>query len=372
MKVALVYDWLNHKFGGGEQMLVELAKMYPDAPIYTLLYNQELCGDAIDHRRVRTSRLQKLPNWIKRRPRYLLPLIPTAIEQYDLSEYDVVISASSAFSKSVITRPETMHVSYCYSPTRMVWDAWPAYLNDQHVNPVTRGFIHLLSSRLRLWDFYSANRVDHWVAISETVAARIRKYYRKEVSAVIYPGADTQKYSTSKKKGDYFVTLSSLAPYKRIDLAIAACNKLGKQLIIIGYGSDKARLQQLAGPTIKLAGRIDDSARNKLLAEAKALIFPGEEDFGIAPIEAMASGTPVIAYGKGGLTETVIAGKTGLFFKEQTVDSLVQAINNFDQTSFAQDDLIAQAREYDISKFRHDFKKFIEDKYKAYVAAETV
>ncbi|HUC86697.1 MAG TPA: glycosyltransferase, partial [Candidatus Saccharimonadales bacterium] len=306
MKVAIVHDWLNTKFGGAENVLVELAELFPEAPIYTILYDPATAGAAIAPGRIHPSRLQHLPAFLRQRPRYLLPFIPRSIERFDLSGYDVVISSSSAWVKGVITGPQTLNICYCYSPMRFAWDYWPRYVQEQQVGPLRRAAIHVLTSRLRVWDYFSAARVDRWVAISHHVASRIHKYYRQPMKAisVIYPGADIAAFKPQPtEKEDYFLVLSSLAPYKKIDLAIAACNRLGKRLIVAGDGADRGRLERLAGDTIEFTGRVSDSRRAELLARATAFIFPGEEDFGIAPVEAMASGTPVIAYNRGGLTE---------------------------------------------------------------------
>lgn len=366
MKVALVHDWLNNKMGGGELVLEQLAEMYPEAPIYTLAYNPETIQGHFDEYRIRPSYLQRFPGWLRRRQRYLLPLIPSAVEQFDLSEFDVVISSSTAFAKGVITKPETLHICYCHSPMRFAWDYWPAYVNEQHVGLLRRMAIHLLMSRLRLWDFYSAPRVDCWVANSKVVAGRIEKYYHRQADAVIYPGAITEQFKAANEKGDYFVTLASLTPYKKIDLAIKACNQLGRKLVVIGDGADRARLEELAGPTIEFAGRVSNSRRAELVAGAQALLFPNEEDFGIAPIEAMASGTPVIAYGKGGLTETVVEGKTGTFFGEPTAESLAGAIKDFKASDYRTEVLVSRAQEFGMDKFRDNFRQFVEKNYQAF------
>ncbi|TAK89746.1 glycosyltransferase family 4 protein [Patescibacteria group bacterium] len=368
MKVALVHDWLNTKYGGAERVLEQLAKIYPEAPIHTLIYNQE-AGGSIDPSRIRTSWLQRLPRWLQRRSRYLLPLIPTAIEQFDLSQYDVVISSSAAFSKGVITKPETLHVCYCHTPTRFVWDYWPRYLNEQKVGPLRRAVIHRLTSKLRLWDYYSAERVDSWVANSQTTAARINKYYRQKVDAVIYPGVEVEQFKPVKpdQKQDYFVTLGMLTPYKKIDLAIAACNQLKRRLIVIGDGPDRARLEKLAGPTIEFAGYVDSATRSKLVAEAQALIFANEEDFGIAPVEAMAGGTAVIAYNKGGLTETVVDGVTGCFFNQPTADSLVESLKTFKASDFKTKALTDQAQKFSQQRFADKIQSYVSQRYQDYV-----
>jgi len=368
MKVAIVHDWLNTKFGGAENVVAELADLYPEAPIYTLLYAPELVGDRIHPGRIHTSFLQKLPRWLRRRSRYLLPLIPMAIEQFDLSAYDVVISSSSAFAKGVITRPETLHICYCHTPMRFVWDYWPGYVEEQHVGHIQRGAIHVLTSRLRLWDYYSAARVDRWVANSHTTAQRIKKYYHQEVAAMIYPGADTSQFAPSTKTSDYFVTLSSLTPYKKIDVAIAACNRLERRLIVVGDGPDRPRLERLAGPTIEFAGRVNDTERAHLLAGARAMLFPNEEDFGIAPIEAMASGTPVIAFGRGGLTETIAPGVSGILFQPQSVEALVAAITDFQPTKFTAAALTRQAAKFTTAAFRKNIKTYVQKAYDDYRA----
>lgn len=364
MKIALVHDFLNSKLGGGEQVLLEFAKLYPEAPIYCLTFDALTYQGKLEAARVQTSFLQKLPSAVKTRPRYLLPLAPMAVESFDLSGYDIVISTSSAFAKSVITSPSTTHICYCFSPMRYVWDYWPKYIVEQAVGPFRRAIIHLLVSKLRIWDYYSSARVDLWVAISKTVSARINKYYRQP-SQLIYPPVDTKAYAPRAKDTHqpYYVTLASLTPYKKIDLAIEACNTSKRRLIVIGDGPDRARLEAMAGPTIHFAGLVDQASKAKLLAEAKGLIFANEEDFGIAPVEAMASGTPVIAFGRGGVTETVIAGKTGLFFDTQSAQSLNDCLDIFEKSNFEQVDLIKHAQEFSKQKFIKAVSTLVEDIY---------
>lgn len=366
MKVALVHDWLNTKIGGGELVLLELAAMFPDAPIYTLLFNAENYADKLDPDRVRPSFLQAFPSFLHRRSRYFLPLAPWAIEQFDFSEYDVVISTSSAFARGIKTPPATLHICYCFSPMRFVWDYWPRYLDEQNVGWLTRQAIIVMVSRLRQWDLKTVPRVNKWVAISKVVAARIKKYYHQD-SIVIYPPAKLGELQVQSKKSDYYVTLATLTPYKRIDLAIQACNQLKRPLKIMGDGADLARLKALAGPTISFEGRVTDAKKAELLAGAKALLFPNEEDFGIAPIEAMASGTPVIAYNKGGLTETIRDGVTGVFFDEQTPEALAAAIEKANTISFKTDDLTKQAAKFTAETWRTEFKEMVATSYHNHV-----
>ena len=362
MKVALVHDWLNDKYGGAENVLEALTEIYPDAPIYTLLHNVNTTNTHIDTKRIHTSYLQKFPGFLRSRSRYLLPFIPSAIEQWDFSEYDVVISSSSAWVKGIITKPSTLHICYCHTPMRFVWDYWPRYVDEQKVGILKRIAIHLLTSRLRVWDYYSAARVDVWIANSQTTSSRIAKYYHQH-SDVIYPGADLTKFQPDSHKQPYFATMGSLTPYKKIDMAIAACLELNFNLTVIGDGADMARLKQLAGPTITFAGRVDEATRARLISQAQALIFPNEEDFGIVPIEAMASGTPVIAYGKGGLTETVISGKTGEFFADSSVKSLVALLRKFDASKYQRDDLVGQASIFSETAFKLNIRKFVGAEY---------
>jgi glycosyltransferase involved in cell wall biosynthesis len=365
VKIALVHDWLNTKFGGAEEVLVQAAAIFPDAPIYTLVYNPTIASERLPASRIRTSSLQRLPGWLKQRPRYLLPLIPSAIEQFDFSEYDVVISFSAAWSKGIITGPETLHICYCHTPMRFVWDYWPRYIDEQRVGAIRKAAIHVLTSRLRLWDYYSSARVDRWIANSQTTADRIQKYYRQSADAIIYPGAEIgdMRPVDSSEKDSYMVTLGSLTPYKKIDMAIKACNRLKQRLIVIGDGSDRARLEELAGPTIEFVGRVASDRRNDIVARAQALIFPNEEDFGIVPVEAMACGTPVIAYGRGGLTETVKDGVTGRFFDQPTVESLVDALRHFRASDYQTSKLVSRAGEFSTGRFQKQLQDYVEQRY---------
>lgn len=355
MRVALVHDWLNTRVGGSEQVLAELARLYPEAPIYTLWFRPEYYEGLIDPSRVRTSSLNKWPHWLTKKPHYLLGLLPTAIESFDFSQYDVVISSSNAFSKGVITRPETLHISYCYSPMRFAWDYWPRYLDEQQIGPLRRLAATHLVSRVRLWDYYSSKRVDHWLTISKTVAARIEKYYGA-AAEVIYPPVATEVYGPAKPKDDYYITLATLTPYKQIDQAITVANQTGRRLVVIGDGFDRPRLEKLAGPTVRFAGRVEATEKAKLLAGARALIHPCEEDFGLAPVEAMASGTPVVAYGRGGVAETVTA-RTGVLYDQPTPAALEAALDHFETKTWDQHVLVARAAEFDTAHFAKTFTR---------------
>ncbi len=367
MKVALVHDWLNNKVGGGERVLFQLAELFPDAPIYTLVFSAPKYAGLIDPSRVRTSSLQHLPKILHERSRYLLPLIPTAVEQFDFSAYDVVISSSAAWVKNIITKPETLHICYCHTPMRFVWDYWPKYLDEQRVGFIRRLAIRSMTSKLRLWDYYGAARVDHWIANSAATASRIKKYYH-QTAEVIYPGVDLSLLHPAKEKEDYYICLGMLTPYKKFDLAIEAFAHSKRHLVVVGDGPDRRRLQQLATPNIKFTGSVSDTEKAKLLAAAKAFILPNEEDFGLVPVEAMAAGTPVIAYGRGGALETVTM-KTGIFFYEPTAASLIQAIGEFEQKEFKLADLTARAQVFSKSNFQKSIKHRVEQTYHKHVEA---
>lgn len=357
MKLALVHDWLNTRVGGSEQVLMELANLYPEAPIYTLLFRQQYYKGLIDPSRVRTSRLQRLPRMLTDRPRYLLPLIPTAIEQFDFSQFDVVISSSNAFSKGIITGPNTRHICYCYSPMRFAWDYWPRYLDEQKLGPIRNYFARRTISKVRLWDYYSAQRVDDWVAISDHVAERISKFYGAK-ARVINPPVTIEGLVPSPKRQDYYVTLATLTPYKQLDRAIQACNQLKRRLIVVGEGFQRAELETMAGPTVSFAGRVSDTEKANLLGEAKGLLVPQEEDFGIAMVEALASGTPVIAYGRGGASEIVKSG-LGVLYDDDSVEGLKNAIRQRERRSFDATTLHKASLKYTSNHFAAAITKLV-------------
>lgn len=362
MKVALVHDWLNTKKGGAENVLETMAEMFPKAPIYTLLYNNELFS--YPDERIRTSYLQQLPQFIKNRSRYLLPLIPSAVESWDFSEYDIVLSSSSAFVKNIITPETTHHVCYCHTPARFVWDYWPQYLDEQKLGRLRKLYARRQARKYRIWDYVGSARVDTFLANSKTTQKRIDKYYRSS-SHVLHPPVNLEscQYRSPQDKDDYYVTLSILTPYKRIDTAIEAFNTSGKKLVVISDGPDRSRLESMASDNIEFTGYVSNQKRAELLAGAKGLVFPNVEDFGISPVEAMASGTPVLAYGKGGVTETVTDGKTGVFFDQQTTAGINQAIERFESTKFDGETLAAHAREFSEDVFKKKLASAIKRSY---------
>lgn len=329
-KVALVHDFLN-QLGGAERVLFALSKIYPNAPIYTLDYNVRATQNKFVGKKIITPHY---PWFVKILP-YRLRLIyyPIAIESFDFSQFDLVISSSNAWSKNIITPPQTTHICYCHSPTRYLWDWTHEYARENGLDRGLRSILYqAIVLPLRLWDFYGRDRVDIYLANSFNTTRRIKKYYR--VSAkVVYPPVDIGD-SKPARSGKYFLIVSRLSPYKKIGLALQACKILNLPLIIVGTGGEYKKLQKVnrGYKNIKFAGFVHDRELKKYYQNAIALIFPGEEDFGITPVEAMGFGKPVIAYKKGGLLETVIDGKTGIFFEEQSVASLCKAIIKFNKT----------------------------------------
>ncbi|MBA4337104.1 glycosyltransferase family 4 protein [bacterium] len=350
-KTALVHDFLL-KLGGGERVLKVFADMFPDAPIYTLLYDEKSVGSVFPKERVRPSSLQKLPSFIRKRQKYLLPKMPGAIEEMDFGEFDIVLSSNSAFSHGIITNTDTKHICYCHSPMRYAWDWTHEYVKEQNVGRFKKAAIALLLKKIRMWDQIAADRVDKYIANSKTVRNRIMKYYRKDAE-IIYPPVDVNRFKPQKKKENFFLIVSTITPYKKIDLAVQLFNKLGKELVIIGDGPQKPYLQSIAGPNISFLGFKSDRETAQYYQNARAFIFPGEEDFGITPVEAMAAGTPVLAYGKGGVTETVIPGVTGEFFNKPTVDSMGQGLAK----------LLTNEKNYSVTAMRDQAEKFSQERF---------
>ena len=351
-----MHDWLN-QMGGAEKVLLQLSEMYPDAPVHTSIFSPELVDPRFGDLDVRTSFMQSLPG-VVRRHRWYLPVYPLAFNTMRVDGFDVVISNASAFCKSVRTPPETLHICYCLTPTRFVWSP-DEYLAREDVPSALRTAMRPLLMLMRTWDRRSARRVDRFVAISRAVADRIRHYYGRE-SKVIYPPVDTAAFTPVTTADDYFLVVSRLAPYKRIDLAVRACTELGLPLKVIGSGRDLEPLKRLAGPTVEFLGRQDDEVVRRHFARCRAFIFPGEEDFGITPVEAQAAGRPVIAFAAGGALDTVIPGETGEFFTEPTVESLARVLKDLDDSRYAASRMIQNAQRFDEAVFVGEMKEFVE------------
>lgn len=355
LKVAIVHDWLTN-MGGAEQVVMVLLEMFPDATVFTSLLNRENVDPQILSADIRTSFLQRLPKKLRRHQR-LLPFMPLAFEQFNLNGYDLVISSSSSCAKGIITGVNTLHVCYCYTPMRYAWDFYHEYIGT--LNGLKKSFAEIFMSYIRIWDRLSADRVDGFIAISNHIKKRIKKHYA-QTSQVIYPPVWTSRFRDAKcAKEDFYLVVSRLVPYKRIDLAIHACNELGKNLIVIGSGQEFSNLKRMAGPTVKLLGRQPDQVVNEYIGRAKAFLFPGEEDFGITMVEAISSACPVIAFGRGGATDIVLHNVTGILFEEQTVDSLKNAIKLFEQTSFDVSKLLEHSKKFDKVIFKEKFLNYV-------------
>lgn len=320
MKTAIVHDFLL-KLGGAERVVKALADMFPNAPIYTLLYDEEKVGKVFPKERVRTSFLQKYPKFLRNRYRWLIPKMPKAIEELNFEGFDLVISSNTAFSHGIVVPLNTKHVCYCHSPMRYAWD-WTNEYREEHGISGLKNLIYAPTIRhLREWDKVACDRPNLYIANSRNVQNRIRKYYKTH-SEVVYPPVDVDKFATSRENAGYFLIVSTLTPYKKIDLAVQLFNRIGRKLVIIGEGPHRKYLQNIAADNIEFLGFKDDATVVEYMKNCRALIFPGEEDFGITPVEAMACGKPVLAYSKGGCLETVVEGQTGEFFHESTVESM--------------------------------------------------
>lgn len=332
LKVAIVHYWFVTR-RGGEKVVEELASIFPQADLFTHVLDRSRLHKCLADKTITTTFISSLP-WAKRFYQHYLPLMPLALEQLDLRDYDLVISSESGPAKGVITGPDTLHLCYCHTPMRYVWDMASDYLAA--CGPVKKALAAPGLHYLRLWDRLSADRVDHFVANSENVRRRILKHYRREAT-VIHPPVDTESYHLSAEQDDYYLLAGQLVGYKRADLAVRAFNDFGRRLVVIGEGEELRVLRSMAGTNVEFLGRQPDHILSRYYARCRALIFPGEEDFGMVPVEAMAAGRPVIALARGGALETVIEGETGIFFQDQTVDSLRAAVLRFEASDIGFD-----------------------------------
>lgn len=346
-KVALVHDWLN-QMGGAEQVLEEMVGLYPEAPVYTSIYWPEGVSSDYEGWEIRTTWLDRVPG-VKRHHQLFFPLYPLAFESLDLDGYDVVLSNKSGFCHGVITPPETVHVCYCLTPTRYVW-RYHDYARREGIGRLARVALQPILASLRMWDRLAADRVDCFVAISSEIQRRIKKYYRRD-STVIYPPVETGRFAPAPTHDDYYLSVGRLVPYKRVDLAVQACTQLGLPLKVAGKGRDQRRLEAMAGPTVEFLGYVPDDELGELMAHCKAFLFPGAEDFGIAPIQAMAAGRPVIAYAYGGALDTVVQGQSGTLFREQSVRGLVEALESLNVERYDPARIRKHAEQYDASIF---------------------
>lgn len=379
IRLALVHDFLVQR-GGAEKVLFELAEMYPDAPIYTLLYDKEKMGDLFEGKDIRTSYLQKFPKFLRKRYQLLLPFFPVVPETIDLREFDLVISSSGAWMKGIVTKLDTKHVAYLHSPMRFAWDYNDKYVKETKHRKVNF-FARLVFNYLRIWDRLASERPDFLIANSVYTQKRIEKYYRRE-SAVIYPPVSTHnvlsvvsdvadekkqiqhynKQSDRVLEQGYFLIVSRLSPYKKVDMVVQTFNKLGLPLVVIGTGQQEKYLRKIAQPNVKILGWQSDKIVRQYYKNAKAFIFPTDDDFGIAPVEAMLSGVPVIAYRKGGALETVQEGITGEFFDAQTPEVLADGVRRFleNKEKYDKSVIIKRGEEFSRERFREEFSRFIE------------
>lgn len=358
MRIALVHDWLN-QIGGAEDVLEQLVGLFPGSPVFTSMYWPEAMPEAYRRWDIRVSFMDRLP-YIHRHHQPYLPVYPLAFEKFDFSGYDLVLSNKSGFCHGI--RPGgALHVCYCLTPTRYVW-GFDDYAAREGLGPGVRLALQPIRARLERWDRAAAGRVHHFVAISTEVQKRIKKFYGRE-SVVIYPPVDTMRFRNDREPGDYYLSLGRLIPYKRVDLAVKAATRLGRPLTVGGDGRDRARLERLAGPSIQFLGRVPEADLPELFAGCRAFIFPGHEDFGITPVQAMAAGRPVIAYAGGGARDTVIDGVTGVLFHEPTAEALVAAVERFERFRFDPQVIRRHAEKFDTAVFRQRLMEFVTEKY---------
>lgn len=364
MKIALAHDWLN-QIGGAEDVLNALTRAYPASPVFTSIFAKTLMPPHYQDWDIHTLWLDRLPG-IYRRHQVWLPLYPLAWHRLRLEGYDVILSNKSGFCHGLRFPPESLHICYCLTPTRYVWQL-DNYLAGEDLGSAASALLRPLVAILRRWDYAAAQRVSHFIAISRAVQARVKRFYGRE-STVIFPPVDTARFASlaAEPVEDYYLVVSRLIPYKRIDLAVKAATALGLPLKIAGAGRDESRLRAFAGDTVEFLGFVPDADLPRLMARCKALIFPGLEDFGIAPVQAQAAGRPVIAYGGGGALDTVAPGVTGEHIAELTVNSLTEAWRNFDPRAYNPHEIRKRARKFDESVFSQRLTTFVEQAWRAH------
>jgi glycosyltransferase involved in cell wall biosynthesis len=366
LRIAIVHEWFT-SMRGGEKCVEALCEVFPDATLYALLHVKGAVSPIIERMPLHTSFIQHLP-FAARKYRHYLPLFPAAVRTFDLSGYDIVISSSHCAAKGVRTSPHTLHVCYCYTPMRYIWTQYEDYFGSGRSGVLTRWGMRAAVNYLRKWDLRTAKNPHHFIAISENIRDRIRTIYGREAD-VIYPPVETASLSVSPHNEGFDLIVSALVPYKRVDLAVEAYSKLGKNLVVIGDGPDLSRLQKLAGPTVELPGWRSDADVRDHFRRCRAVLFPGEEDFGIVPVEAIACGKPVVAYARGGALETVLERpdlRTGVLFQEQSLDSLIGAVERLDSTTFDPSAMRAFALGFDREIYKQKMKDYVMGKWEAF------
>jgi glycosyltransferase involved in cell wall biosynthesis len=362
-RIAIAHEFLT-RMGGAERVVKVISEMYPQARIFTLLYEEEKVGAEFSPLKIETSSLQNFPKFIRKHPKLLLPFIRSAVEAWDFSDYDIVITSSSAWMQGIIVPLKTRQICYCHSPARFLWDYSHEYLRENKIGGIKKWILGSLLRELRVWSQLSAKRVNRFIANSKTVAERIRKYYRSE-SEIIYPPVEVEKIRMSNHHENYFLVVSQLTQYKRIDLAISVFNKLRRRLVIVGDGPQRDYLQRISGKTIEFHGWRSNEEVAELLRNCRGFIFPGEDDFGIAPVEAMAAGKPVLAFGRGGAVETVIPRQTGILFSAQTPESLEDGLARLlaNEKKFQPAQIRAQAKKFSRENFESALRKVVKEEW---------
>lgn len=362
MKIAIVTDWMTN-YGGAESVISAFCDLFPDAPVYTTIYKPEKMRELGKLKDVRTTYLQKLP--IKKH-QLLLSLMPTAVEMMDLDEFDLVLSSCHSVSKGVITSPNTLHISYCHTPMRYAWESWDFETRLKKFPRILHSSIRRQIKKIREWDYCAAQRVDKYIANSSHIGQQIQKYYERD-SDVIYPPVHTEKFKPVKKPTeDYYFSIGRLIPYKKFDLLVETFNELKKPLKIAGTGPELEKLKAMAGPTVEILGYVSDEELVDLYANCKAFMFPQLEDAGIVPLEAMSCGRPVIALNRGGSLDTMIDGKTGVLFEEQTVEGLTKAIKSFEKKKFDSNFIRKHAEKFDVEHFKKKILDYVEKEWELF------
>jgi len=366
MKKALIHEWFT-SYAGSEKCVESFTNIWDDFEVYSLIdfLSDEDRKTILKGKKVNTSFVQNLPK-SKTKYRNYLPLFPLAVEQFDLSEYDVILSSSHAVAKGVLTHSNQLHISYVHTPIRYAWDLYHQYLRESGLD---KGFKGALAKyflyKIRMWDVSTINRVDYYIANSKYIARRIKKVYGKE-STVIYPPVDVEKFELCQEKEEYYFTMSRMVPYKKIDLIVETFSKTNKKLIVAGTGPDMEKIKSFAGDNVEFVGFVSDEEAINYMQKAKCFVFAAEEDFGIVPVEAQACGTPVICLSKGGTKETVIDSITGVHFDEQIVDSLLDAINKFETLKFNPVEIREHSLKFSKKRFEKEIEEFVNEKYEIF------
>ena len=364
MKKALIHDWFS-VYAGAEKCVESFTNIWDDFDIYSLIdfLSEEDRKIILKGKKAKTSFIQKMP-FAEKKYRNYLPLFPIAIEQFDLSKYDLILSSSHAVAKGVLTHSNQLHICYMHTPIRYAWDLYHQYLKESGLEKELKGLLaKYVLHKMRIWDVSTVNRVDYYIANSNYIARRIKKIYNKKAT-VIYPPVDVDKFKYCENKEDYYFTMSRMVPYKKIDLIVEAFSNTDKKLIVAGTGPDEEKIKKLASKNIEFVGFISDEEAVSYMQKAKAFVFAAEEDFGITPVEAHACGTPVICLGKGGTKETVIDGVTGIHFENQTIDDLLEAIKRFEKLEFDYKKIREHSLKFSRIRFEREIKEFIENKYR--------